>query len=269
MALPSKPSATADAAAWSAVQRFMLRSAGVVLREDQAYLIEPRLTPVAKQHGFVRLADFVSAACAAPAGSPFNAALIDAMTTHETLFFRDPNFWKLLEPVLTKCAIQRSLKVWSAACSTGQEPYSITMVLAERFPDLVERTEIIATDISEQAVQKAREGVYTALEVNRGLPATRLVKHFTQVAGGYRIKDNLRSRITWSVHNLLGGKPDPTRCDLVLCRNVLIYFGETDRAAVARRLFDAASPGGLVAVGATETLRDGEALGVGVYKKAG
>lgn len=269
MVATSKPETSVDTATWAAVQRFMLRSAGVVLREDQAYLIEPRLTPVAKQHGFVRLADFVSAACAAPSGAPLNAAMIDAMTTHETLFFRDPNFWKLIEPVLAKCAIKRSLKVWSAACSTGQEPYSIAILLAEKFPDLVSNTEIIATDISEQAVQKAREGVYTALEVNRGLAAARLIKHFTQLPGGYRIKDNLRSRITWSTHNLLGGKPDPKGCDLVLCRNVLIYFGDTDRSSVAKRLFDAAGPGGHVAVGATETLKEGESLGVGVYKKAG
>ncbi len=256
-------------ACWSAVQRFMLRTCGVVLGDDQVYLADSRLTPVAKLHGFVRVADFVTAACAALVTSPLATALIDAMTTHETLFFRDPPFWKCMEDVVLPKLVARvragaTAKIWSAACSTGQEPYSIAILVAERFPELAPKLEIVATDVSEIAVTRAREGVYLALEVNRGLSAPRLIKHFEQGPGGFRVRDALRGRITWSVHNLLGSKPDPAGCDLVLCRNVLIYFGETDRTAVTRRLLQAATPGGLVGVGSTETLRETQ-LATGLY----
>ncbi|MCX5746674.1 MAG: protein-glutamate O-methyltransferase CheR [Proteobacteria bacterium] len=260
------------AGCWSNVQRFMVRHCGVVLTDDQSYLVESRLTSVAKTHNFVRITDFVSAACAASITSPLVTALIDAMTTHETLFFRDPPFWKNLEDLVLPKLVTRArtgskVKIWSAACSSGQEPYSLAMLLAEKFPELVDKIEIVATDISELTVAKAREGVFSALETNRGLAATRLIKHFEQVTGGFRVRDSLCSRISWSSHNLLGSRPDPSNCDLVLCRNVLIYFGETDRSAVIRRLFQATLPGGIVGVGSTETLRETQ-LTTGLYVRS-
>jgi len=247
-------------ACWGTIQRFMLRTCGVVLHEDQSYLVDSRLTTVAKQHGFLRINDFVAAAAVASPGSPFAAALIDAMTTHETLFFRDPPFWQAMETIVFPTLVTRArtgapVRIWSAACSTGQEPYSLAMLIAEKFPELA-NAEIIATDIAEPTVERARQGVFSALEVNRGLSAPRLIKHFEQVACSFRVRNNLRDRISWSAHNLLGSKPDPSGCDLVLCRNVLIYFGETDRAEVMRRLFRAVIPRGVVALGSTETLRE-------------
>ena len=247
----------------------MLRTCGVVLNEDQIYLADSRLTGVAKLHGFLRISDFVDAACGGPIGSPLGLALIDAMTTHETLFFRDAPFWQTLEKAVFPALIAQSrsgapFRIWSAACSTGQEPYSLAMMLAERFPELDSRVEIIATDVSEIAVERARQGVYSVMEVNRGLSAPRLIKHFEQVPCGFRVRDALRNRITWAPHNLLGSKPDPAGCDLVLCRNVLIYFGETDRAEVTRRLFRAAVPNGVVGVGSTETLREAS-MATGLY----
>ena len=261
-----------DTSCWDTVQRFMLRSCGVVLRSDQAYLIDARLSGVAKDHGFARINEFVNAATALTAESALQRSLIDAMTTHETLFFRDPGFWKVLEEqVFPKLAARPGndpIRIWSAACSTGQEPYSIAMLLEEKFPTLANRTEIIATDVSEIAVEKAKNGVYISLEVNRGLSAGRLVRHFDQIGGSYRVREHLRKKITWSVHNLLGVRPDPKNCDLVLCRNVLIYFGETDRAAVARRLLTAANSNGIVGVGSTETLQRETAIAPGLYVKS-
>lgn len=252
---------------WSTVQRFMVRACGVVLHEDQSYLVDSRLTAVSKQLGFLRITDFVNAACAGSTSSPHAVALIEAMTTHETLFFRDPPFWQTLEttifPMLaTQARTGARIRIWSAACSTGQEPYSLSMLIADKFPDLA-NAEIIASDVSEITVERARLGVFTALEVNRGLSAPRLIKHFEQTAGGFRVREKLRERITWTMHNLLGSKPDPANCDLVLCRNVLIYFGETDRAEVIRRLFHSA-PRGIVAIGSTETLRE-TAIATGFY----
>jgi len=268
-ATTSSPRTSAsDLACWNAVQHFMLRTCGVVLREDQAYLVDARLGGVAKLHGFTRIAAFVTAACASASTTPLAGALIDAMTTHETLFFRDPTFWKFLEvSVFPKLAARTGpVRIWSAACSTGQEPYSIAMLLDEKFPQLAARVEIVATDVSELAVERAKSGTYISIEVNRGLAAARLIRHFDQSCGSYKVREHLRQRITWSVHNLLGIRPDPVNCELVLCRNVLIYFGETDRAAVAKRLLQATAPGGVLGVGSTETLR-GTQLAPGLYSR--
>ncbi len=262
--------AAVDPACWRDVQRFMLRAAGVVLADDQIYLLESRLASPAREHGFARIADFVRAACASPSSVPVAAALIDAMTTHETLFFRDPTFWTNLEqlvlPRLVAAAKTGRVKIWSAACSTGQEPYSLAMLIAERAPELADRVDIVATDVSELAVRRASAGVFSALETNRGLSAVRLVRHFEQAPGGFRVREALRRRITWSTHNLLGARPDPTACALVLCRNVLIYFGDTDRASVLQRLSRATMAGGVLGVGATETLKE-PALAPGLHAR--
>ena len=257
-----------DHPCWSMVQRFMLRTCGVVLHEDQSYLVDSRLASVAKHHGFQRIDEFVHAACTGPATSACATALIDAMTTHETLFFRDPPFWNNLEkivlpPLVEKARSGARIRIWSAACSTGQEPYSVAMLIGEKFPEL-ESAEIIASDVAELSVERARQGTFTVLEANRGLSAPRLIRNFEQVPCGFRVRPKLRERITWSVHNLLGSKPDPGDCDLVLCRNVLIYFGETDRAEVTRRLFGATGARGVVAVGSTETLRE-KSIAAGFY----
>jgi chemotaxis protein methyltransferase CheR len=250
----------------------MLRTCGVVLGEDQVYLAEARLTPVARLHGFLHIADFVTAATCSNPSSPFTIALIDAMTTHETLFFRDPAFWQTIETDVFPRLRQRArtgarVRIWSAACATGQEPYSLAILAAEKFPELLPALEIVASDVSQLAIARAREGVYGNLEVNRGLSAPRLTRHFDQVSAGFRVRDSLRSRITWTAHNLLGSEPDPKACDLVLCRNVLIYFGETDRVAVTRRLLQATIPGGFVGVGSTETLRE-TPIAAGLYLRA-
>lgn len=260
-----------DRQSWELVQRFMERQCGVVVRDDQIYLLASRLTPVARRLGQPSISALVQAACNGPATSPTAVALIEAMTTHETYFFRDPTFWKALEeqvltPLVARLPAHRPLRIWSAACSTGQEPYSLSMLVEERFAAVAARVEIIATDVSDLTVARAREGVFNAMETNRGLGAARLVRHFTQVPGGFKVNEKVRNRIQWRPHNLLAMNPDPMDCDLVLCRNVLIYFGETDRASVIRRLIRATATGGFVGVGSSETLR-GKSVAPGLYEK--
>jgi chemotaxis protein methyltransferase CheR len=253
---------------WSLVQRFMLRACGVVMSDEQRYLLDARLGPVAKQHGFVTVRAFVDAACAERPGEPYARSLVDAMTTHETFFFRDAAFWRAFDTLVLPRLLTRErsapVRVWSAACSTGQEAYSVAMTFAERSPTALDALELVATDVAEPSLERAREGVFSALEVGRGLGAERLSRHFDPHEGGYRIKERLRRAVRWEVHNLLGATSYPPRQDVVLCRNVLIYFGDRDRAEVVRRLFDAAAPGAFVGVGSTEVIK-GRAIAPGWF----
>jgi chemotaxis protein methyltransferase CheR len=244
---------------WAAVQVFMRQRCGVVLADDQAYLLEARLGPVASELRFPSINELVLAACAPGASASLTDRMIHAMTTHETSFFRDRPFWKTLEEwalpaVLARVATGRPLRIWSAASSSGQEIYSVAMLLDELRPDLAASAELYATDISPPSLEQGRAGRYSLLEVNRGLGAARLTRHFEQDGASYRVKGRLRERVRWSICNLLGGDPPPPPCDLVLCRNVLIYFDEGDRARALRRLTSGTAPDGLVAVGAAELL---------------
>lgn len=240
---------------WNTVRAFMQRTCGVVLADDQHYLLEARLGPVARQNKFVSIEQYVQAACAGGVLGPVALTLIDAMTTHETLFFRDPGFWKVFEEQILPPFIKsgKPLRIWSAACSHGQEPYSIAMLLEERWPEVAKTAQIYATDVSLHAIERAKLGVYSSFEINRGLGAARMVRHFEQHEGGYRIKPLLRERISWDSLNLLGArKPARASFDVAMCRNVLIYFSEQDRKAVLSGLFEATVQGGFVGLGATE-----------------
>ena len=130
--------------------------------------------------------------------------------------------------------------------------------------------EIIATDIAEATLEHARTGFYSSLEVNRGLDIKRLSANFIQATGGFRVKEDISRSITWRLHNLLGTNSDPTNCDMTLCRNVLIYFNETDRAAAMKRLIAATNPDGYVGIGSTESAREPglTPLSSGLYLKS-
>lgn len=253
---------------WSQVRGFMRERCGVVIAADQIYLLEARLTPVAKRHAFPSIADYVRAACAPGAPRVLSLALIDAMTTHETLFFRDAGFYETLDtqvlPEIAKNLSGRRLRIWCAACSTGQEPYSIAMLLAERHPSLFERTDIIATDVAEPTLEQGRAGIYSTLEVNRGLHASRLLRFFEQVPGGFRVVERLRNRVQWTVCNLLDPWCHEDAYDIVLCRNVLIYFSPEDRERIVKRLYTVVRPKGYLGVGSTESIV-GNRLSAGWY----
>jgi len=244
---------------WPLVQRFMLRACGVVMSDEQRYLLDARLSSVAKRHAFASVHAFVEAACAERPAHALAQSLVDAMTTHETFFFRDPLFWKAFEDVVLPKMLTHGraspVRVWSAACATGQEAYSVAMTVAEMAPSWLDRLIITGCDVSEPCVERAREGSFSSLEVGRGIVAERLARHFDYENGAYRIKKRLRSTVSWEVQNLLSAAPYPVRQDVVLCRNVLIYFGERDRTEIIRRLFDAVAPGAFVGVGTTEVLK--------------
>ncbi|MDX2008848.1 MAG: protein-glutamate O-methyltransferase CheR [Myxococcaceae bacterium] len=245
---------------WNALRSFMATTCGVALADDQSYLMEARLSPVAKTLNYRTVDEYVLEAVRPGAPNRVTAPLIDAMTTHETYWFRDTPFWKALQEQviprlgLTEPGSNRAFTIWLAACSTGQEVYSLTMFLEENFPLLHQRTTIIATDVSEAAVQQAKAGVYTVFEANRGLSAPRLVKHFERAGANFKVKEHLRRKVTFVTHNLVTQAPPGVGFDLVLMRNVLIYFPEPTRRAVVQRAMGVMKPNGLLGIGATELL---------------
>jgi chemotaxis protein methyltransferase CheR len=244
---------------WSAVRAFMQERCGVVFEDDQQYLLEARLGPVAKSFQCKSVEEYVREACAPCARAEVAGALIEAMTTHETYFFRDAAYWKTFAEVVAPQAQARTgarpLRIWSSACSTGQEPFTIAMLLAESMPETAARTTIIATDVSDATLARASEGIYGIHEVNRGVTAPRLLKHFDQVGARFQVKAALRARITWEQHNLVNG-PWPYRdFDIIMCRNVLIYFGDATRAKVLASLTRSLRPKGILGIGCTEQLK--------------
>ena len=178
------------------------------------------------------------------------------MTTNETSWFRDSQPFDALRstivPTLLEGRIVPRLDVWSAACSTGQEPYSIAMMLDELLPEHA-LVQILATDLSNEVLDKARAGSYTQLEVNRGLPAPYLVKHFRREGAAWRIDERLRSRVRFLRHNLLDAAPAGGPFDVVFLRNVLIYFDLPVKQQILRRMAQVMRPGGFLVLGAAET----------------
>ncbi|MCC7053398.1 MAG: protein-glutamate O-methyltransferase CheR [Gemmatimonadaceae bacterium] len=235
------------------------RHSGLSLGAGKEYLLESRLPPVAATYGHADVNALVAALRQAPP-----AALVkhvcDAMTTNETLFFRDGKPFAALErEILPQAAARaraekRPLRIWCAASSTGQEPYSIAMIVAqaERLLGGVP-VEITATDYSAAALARAKAGVYNQFEVQRGLPVTLLVKHFTQVPEGFALKPEIRDRVRFQEINLLDPFPAFWQFDIVFCRNVLIYFDVATKKDVIDRIARTMVRGGCLFLGGTES----------------
>jgi len=238
---------------WPALRSFMQQRCGVQLGEEQAYLMDARLKEVASALKFKSVDEYVLAAVRPGAEDGVTSPLIDAMTTHETSFFRDGAFWRTLaDEVIPRVHDGLSLRVWCAACSTGQEAWSLAMLLHERFPHLVDRTSIVATDVSTGVLATARAGTYKVFEANRGLSAPRLLRFFERDEANFRVKPGLRSMVTFTPNNLVTQDPPGGQFDLVLVRNVLIYFNDETRTQILQRVRSALRPRGAFAVGATE-----------------
>lgn len=244
------------AASWRTLRSFMKEQCGVQLAEDQHYLMEARLAPVARSLKYASVDEYVLDACRPGAARTVISPLIDAMTTHETYFFRDAGFWKTFtETVIPSLATRNApIRIWSAACSTGQEPYTLAMIFEEKFPQLIERVSILATDVSEGVLETAKHGTYTQFEVNRGVSAPRLMKHFEREGASFRVKERLRKMVSWVPQNLVVGAPPALDLDIVMVRNVLIYFPEAPRSAAIAKIRSAIRPGGYLGIGATELL---------------
>ena len=248
----------ANAADFDFIRRFVSEKTGIQVGTDKDYLIESRLTPVLHKHG---LTDFGALAQRLRTGGNDELAsdVLDAMTTNETYFFREPALYdtlvkELLPNLMSARAATRRLQIWSAACSTGQEPYSLVMHMRERLPQLRDwQVQVLATDISPSCLAKARAGVYRQLEVNRGLPAPYLLKYFTRRGVDYVLKDDIKNAVEFRTLNLLGNWPPDIRPDLVLMRNVLIYFDQPTKAAILGKVRRVMASDGYLLLGAAET----------------
>lgn len=233
------------------LRRLVYDKAGITLDDSKEYLLKSRLEPLAKARG-VDLAELGRQARWNP---QIADAVVEAMTTNETSFFRDVALWKTLTgllPELGKGAAQRlrPLAIWSAACSSGQEAYSIAMLAKE----LGIRVSVYGTDIDSAVVEKAKSGSYLRMEVNRGLAARRLIQNFTQHPGDtWQVNPDIRACCSFQVANLLD-RPTGGPYDLVLLRNVLIYFDDTVRRRVLAHVEAAVRPGGYLILGASESL---------------
>ena len=229
---------------------------GLILEADKAYLAQTRLAPIARQHGLASVSALVEA-LRVRKDERILWAVTDALTTNETFFFRDgAPFTLLRDTVLPALAPTRaSLSVWSAACSTGQEPYSIAMLVEEArsgFPQM--KLNMLASDISERVLEKARAGVYTSFEVQRGLPAGYLAKYFSRSGDVWQVNLGLRQLVRWRQFNLLEQMTALGRFDVVFCRNVLIYFDAPTKRQVLDRIAAVMAEDGFLFLGGAETV---------------
>jgi len=241
------------------LRQLLRRRSGLVLSADKQYLVESRLLPVARRAGLAGLGALVERLQSTEA-EQLGVEVVEAMTTNETFFFRDKvPFEHLRETIMpaliAACATQRRIRIWCAAASSGQEPYSIAMVLDEMGRRLDGwRIEILATDLSGEVLEKARAGLYSQFEVQRGLPIRLLLKYFTQVGEHWRIAAGLRAAVVFRQLNLLDDLSHLGTFDLVFCRNVLIYFDQATKSDVLERLAALIDRDGYLVLGAAETV---------------
>ena len=231
---------------------------GLILGADKTYLIESRLSPVARREGFSNVAALLTA-LRAKRDEKLMTAVTDAMTTNETFFFRDKTpfdqFKSDVLPALAKARLNGEIKVWCAACSTGQEPYSLAMLMDElriQYPRVT--LDILATDISDRCLEKAQSGLYTQFEVQRGLPITMMVKHFEKVDEMWRISPKMRASVRYKKMNLLDDLRLIGRQDVIYCRNVLIYFDLETKKKVLEQMATLLADDGYLFLGAAETV---------------
>lgn len=240
------------------IRALVHESAALVVDSGKDYLVESRLGPVARAAGFASIADMVSRIRHQPYGRVHHS-IVQAMTTNETSWFRDRHPFDALTDtivpdLLVRRAAERRLTIWSAACSTGQEPYSIAMLLLERFPQLASwNVSILASDIAEGPVEQGRAGRYTQLEVNRGLPAEMLLHHFHRDGTHWVVSDQLRKMVRFGVVNLIGPWPDMAPPDIVVLRNVMIYFDHATKQRLLQRIRARMRPDGYLMLGNAET----------------
>ena len=232
---------------------------GLALSDAKTYLLESRLIPLAESLGYPDLGALVSALRMTPRGTLVKR-VCDAMTTNETLFFRDAAPFKALQDQLLPSALERAraagraVRIWCAACSTGQEAYSVAMTVETMRAELGSTAvEIRATDFSTAAVQRARAGIYNQLEVQRGLPVNDLLKYFRESSNGFEVMPDLKNRIRFAEANLLEDFAVHGRFDIIFVRNVLIYFDVASKRDVLERMAVQLYPGGRIILGGSET----------------
>jgi chemotaxis protein methyltransferase CheR len=241
------------------LRRILKERSGLVLSADKQYLVESRLLPLARRAGLAGLSGLVQK-LKGPNAEPLTVEVVEAMTTNESFFFRDKlpfeHFRDVIMPALLDArAAQRRIRIWCAAAATGQEPYSLAMCLKELgWATAGWRTDIVATDLSTEVLEKAKAGIYSQFEVQRGLPIALLVKYFTKLGGCWRIAPELRAMVQYRPFNLLHDFTHLGIFDVVFCRNVLIYFDQPTKIGVLDRIARITAPDGYLALGAAETV---------------
>ena len=250
-----------DAKDLTLIRDLVLRRSGIVLDEGKAYLIEARVTTLARKLGLPTVEALVAKLRDPRPGDPVRAvdAVVEAMTTNETSFFRDGlpfDAFRLhaVPDLLARRSAERKLTIWSAASSTGQEAYALAMLLREHFPQLASWTvTFVASDLSTDVLAKAKAGRYTATDIGRGMPPALLAKHFRRDGDEYEVSADLRRMIDFRQINLLEAWPTLPKFDVVFVRNVLIYFNAETKRKILGRIRGTMRPDGYLFLGAAET----------------
>ncbi|MCW1840771.1 CheR family methyltransferase [Prosthecomicrobium hirschii] len=238
---------------------FLKARSGLVLTNEKQYLVESRLLPVARKAGLPSISALV-ARVKEPGGAALQDLVVEAMTTNESFFFRDKTpfeyFTNYMLPELQLArARERRLRIWCAAASTGQEPYTLAMCLKDNEAKLAGwQVEIIGTDLSVEVLEKAKAGIYTQFEVQRGLPINHLLRYFNQTGDVWQIRSDLRSMVQYRKLNLLENFSSLGQFDIVFCRNVLIYFDNETKCGVLNRIAKMLPDDGFLVLGAAETV---------------
>lgn len=244
------------------IAKMIKQRSGLALTQDKIYLLESRLQPVARSHGLNDL-DALISALRMRQDATMIAEVVEAMTTNESSFFRDTKPFDQLRNVVVPmlpsiCGGRKHVRIWSSACSTGQEAYSVAMCLQEEAHKLPGwGFEIVGTDIAHKVLERARDAVYTQFEVQRGLPIQMLVKYFTQLKGEdnrWQVNEKTRAMAQFKYQNLLEDFSILGRFDIIYCRNVLIYFDEATKSLVLDKLCNSLNPNGVLYLGASETI---------------
>jgi len=246
------------------IAREVKTRSGAVLTREMGGAIELRLMPLARREGFGSVHELIAAARIRADSALWNS-ITDYLAQSDTRFFRDGAAFRRLYTDLIPAALARRgherIRIWSAACSTGQEAYSVAMQIEEmREAGLNPAAEIVATDFSERLIEKARAGLYTQFEVQRGLPIRKLIAHFEKAGDLWRIDDRMRAAISFSTHNLMKHPGVLGQFDIILLRHVLPSFDLDTRQAVMSRIADALAPQGVILLGEGETIPDCEGL---------
>ena len=245
-------------------RRFLEEACGILLGKDKHYLVQSRLGKLVRENGGGGLGELVNKLRRERQGGALRERVIEAMTTNETFWFRDEHPFAILEetvlPALAE-ARSRNVRIWSAACSTGQEPYSISMVVQQylsRNPSALSDVQIVATDISTAVLDEAKSAYYDPMQLARGLKNDLKQRYFERDAGHWeerwRVRDEIRRRVRFTIANLQASYAALGKFDIIFCRNVLIYFSGESKTDIISRMADTLNPGGYLFLGASESI---------------
>lgn len=260
------------------ISKLLVERSAIALEPGKEYLIETRLAPIVRKLELGSIAELV-ARLKMPGNNGLSTQIVEALVTTETQFFRDIHPFETLRKtvipdLIRRRGTERALTIWCCASSTGQEPYSLAMLLRESFPELQTwKVTLLATDLSREVLARAKEGKYNQIEVNRGLPAALLVKYFQQQGTQWQLKQEIRNLVDFRELNLANPWPALPRMDLILNRNVMIYFDIATKKSILNRLARLLRADGYLLLGGSETtfnleesFRRVEALRAGFYQ---